>query len=384
MEEKLIKVLEEIVQLSAKALAQAKRDTAEMRKKFKLIEFNGDVEVMGRKKKLPNNVREFRPGYYQARKVINGLLFVEYASTPENASDKLKKAIAASKSQVDEAVAINPKKLTYGEWLTIWVDVYKKPNLTEGSLYQIDNIIRNHIPAWLKNLPLAQLTAILIQRALNEVESERMKEYTYTVYSDSLGWAYDLEYTKDIMRSVNAVKHERVTGRALSIEVQKEFLSAVEKIADIRLRKLFVFYLLSGVRPGEALTLTAKDFDYTNDVIHVHGTKNKYSDRFIPLFPEIKQLVENWLPQNDERLFPFTTNYISKFLKKILPGYTPKDLRHTYATRCKECGIPTDVYKQWLGHSKKSTVAETTYTHYETVNKIESKKFSLNPIIPKK
>lgn len=382
MEENLINILEQILQLSAAALSEVKRnviknDAAIFRQQFKLLK-SEDTNDMTKKKKLPPGVREFREDYYQARKTAFGISYIAYGSTPEEAAAKLKTAIAAPKTNIS-AVNINPAKTTYAEYLIIWRDTYKAPKLAEASLYQINNVIRHHMPDWLKALPLLKLTSILIQRALNEVKTDRMREYTYTVYSDSLGWAYDLELIKDIMRNVPAVRYDRKNGKAMTIAQQDDFIIKVEQLPDVRLHKLFKFYLLTGARLSEPLTMTASDFDIIKDSIHIPGTKNKYSDRTIPYFSQIKELVADWLPSDTSLLFPFTANFVANVMEDIFPDFTQKDLRHTFATRCKECGIPTDVYKQWLGHSKSSKVAETTYTHYDTVNIIESKKFTLYP-----
>lgn len=376
MKNKMMQTLESIVTLALDAIA-LERESIAKRSQIRIIQ--GDFTM---KKKLPANVREFRPGCYQGRKTVQGELVTVYGKTPEEAATKLYSAVQAvitRQESTPSAMDIDPSFFTFGEWLLLWRETYKVPKIAQSSLYQIDNVIKNHMPDWIKSLPLSKLTPLLIQRAINGVKSERMREYAYVEYSDSLRWAADLNLIPDLMRTVPAYKAERMPGKAFSVEQQARFLAAADRIADSRLGKLFRFYLLSGARPGEPLTMTAADFDYANDRIHIPGTKNKYSDRYIPFFPQIHDLVDGWLPSDGSRVFPYRADYIAKIMPDLMPGFTPKDLRHTFATRCKECGIPTDVYKQWLGHSKNSTVAEKTYTHYDNVFRIEARKFSLTP-----
>ena len=48
---------------------------------------------------------------------------------------------------------------------------------------------------------------------------------------------------------------------------------------------------------------------------------------------------------------------LTKDFKKIVPNHKLHDLRHTFATRCIENGIPMKVVQQWLGHSDYQTTA---------------------------
>ena len=61
--------------------------------------------------------------------------------------------------------------------------------------------------------------------------------------------------------------------------------------------------------------------------------------------------------------------------KKKLPGKThgtflyyypsdPKDAPNLYISRCKECGVSSEVVSIWAGHSLSGTITSTVYTHY--------------------
>lgn len=49
--------------------------------------------------------------------------------------------------------------------------------------------------------------------------------------------------------------------------------------------------------------------------------------------------------------------------KKLCPNHTLKDLRHTFTTRARECGIDNEVVAVWTGHSL-GNITSSVYTHF--------------------
>ena len=48
-----------------------------------------------------------------------------------------------------------------------------------------------------------------------------------------------------------------------------------------------------------------------------------------------------------------------------MPNHHLHDLRHTFITRCQECGIAREIVSLWAGHAADSSVTSTVYTHLE-------------------
>ena len=59
---------------------------------------------------------------------------------------------------------------------------------------------------------------------------------------------------------------------------------------------------------------------------------------------------------------------IATTLKRLFPNHHPHELRYTYITRCKECGVSGEVVMLWDGHSQDSDVktsrVDRGYTDY--------------------
>ena len=149
---------------------------------------------------------------------------------------------------------------------------------------------------------------------------------------------------------------------------------------DFRLQLFIELY--SGMRMGEINALKPDDIDLEKNIIRVHstisigtdskpfikeGAKTHNGNRDVPisraLEPYLQKALERQKPNKLNLLFcdrysgkPLRTsdvsNYFSRICKKAhIEPRGQHALRHTFATRCIEAGIPPVVLKKWLGHS---------------------------------
>ena len=242
-------------------------------------------------------------------------------------------------------------------WFKEWLEVYKKPYIK--TYKNIERVIRLHIPETLKNKELKTISPLEIQKNINSCNYGRTRLELFDVYHGALTMAYRLGLLeKDLAPLLIKPKHIRVMGEPLSAEELDEFYKAIEKT---RYHNAYMFYFLSGCRRSEALTLTENDVNFKENLLHIRGTKTAESDRYIPLFPELKTLLENTKTKNG-RYFPFNANRLSRTFKALCPAHKLHDLRHTFATRCLECGISIKVVQKWLGHTRLDTTANI-YSH---------------------
>ena len=75
--------------------------------------------------------------------------------------------------------------------------------------------------------------------------------------------------------------------------------------------------------------------------------------------------AKKFLPYIDfDRARITNLNTISTRMKRLFPEHHPHELRHTFISRCKECGVASEVVSIWAGHSLSGTITSTVYTHY--------------------
>lgn len=290
---------------------------------------------------------------------------------------------------------MNGQEWTLGAWLVEWYEIYKVPNLAPYSLRNIEQMIRIHIPEQLKRLTLSELTPYVIEKELVKLGRTRTGVYARQVLFSALGKAARLGFiSRNIMEGVEKIRYRKQRGKALSLSEQAEFLRVLEKS---RYKWLMLFYLHTGVRRTEALTLEWSDIDEIGRVILIRGTKTEGSFRYIPLTEDVAAILEGQRKQNKKErkarkqgkyhqapesiVFPFGREQTSREFKRLCPNHHLHDLRHTFITRCAESGVNVTVCQQIVGHST-ADMTLNVYTHVmDEFKRKELQKFTINPQI---
>ena len=87
------------------------------------------------------------------------------------------------------------------------------------------------------------------------------------------------------------------------------------------------------------------------------GQRQQY--RKIPIAPALRP----FLPLS-ERDLAVKNDVLTGNFKKLCPDHHLYDLRHTFTTRCQECGIAKQLVDLWTGHSDNRDMTASVYTHF--------------------
>lgn len=272
--------------------------------------------------------------------------------------------------------SMQPKssELKYKEWAQKWLETYKAPNASPAYMVNLDVCLRKHILPVFGERYLHEIDGMSIQLFLQQVKGDNTRSKCAAVLSDSLRKAYNLQMMP--FNPYLTVEYKRSSSkRELGALTHKEQAAVLEIIKDRkRLGRLYkrnmvaLTYLLlcTGIRPGEACALTASSFDFGAKVMYVKYSYDKVSKqikepktfagrREIPIEEPLITLLRKECRGNSSRIFPYNSDYIGHYYKKVFnmlnikyPAYI---LRHTCITNLYEFGLPAFYIKKWSGHS---------------------------------
>ena len=124
----------------------------------------------------------------------------------------------------------------------------------------------------------------------------------------------------------------------------------------------------TGFRRGELLKLRWALIDFTHQLITVEGRNAKSRQtRHVPLNNEAMSVLRRWREQSGggQRVFEVSTGFRtawSHLLKRAhITGFRWHDLRHHFASRLVQCGVPLNTVRDLLGHS--SVATSLRYAH---------------------
>lgn len=373
-------------------------------------------------KQLPAGITQRADGRYMARFQYKGEQYTLYHKTSVK---QLVKDMNNMKYELEHGLYASAKKVKIDEWYHAWMSEYKAHSIKKSTYDLYNTYYEIYIKDILGKKIIQDLKPIHIQKLYNDMAKRGLKENTIkkvnTIMRSMLQQAVKNEMLlKNPCVSVDIPKTEKVEKQILSAEHQDEFLKFVR--SSNRWKKyntLFTVALGTGMRIGELLALNWSDIDYNEKTIEINRTllylqnkdtkkfeyvmqtpKTKTSKRKIPLLDSLAFLLkkhrkeqqelrmslgDKWQPLDKEGFRnlvfttefgrPFDRNSINRAISSIVremnkkrekgnefPNFSPHCLRHTFATRCFENGIPPKVVQEYLGHTTIQMTMDL-YTH---------------------
>jgi integrase len=198
--------------------------------------------------------------------------------------------------------------------------------------------------------------------------------------SRAIGHPWSLLWPK-----VRKLEERKNVGRALSPIEQKRLLDGLKDRRTPHLPTLIPMLLLTGMRAGEALSLTWGQVDMLNQTLTVGRAKTSSgTGRTIPINGDLSSILSAhraWFterfgePKSEQHLFPWGKPVPSDPMRHatdITWGWDQlrkdtgvscrlHDLRHTFATRLAENGVSESTMLALMGHMSRSMLER--YSH---------------------
>lgn len=316
---------------------------------------------------------------------------------------------------------LNEDKLTVSDWFYSWLFDYMKQDLKPKSFQRYHGIYKNYIENTdFGNIKLNDLRTTHLQRHYKKLLDNGVTPTTIrqinTNLKTCLNEAERQGYIqKNWCKLVTLPKKEdNKEVKVLTKQEQEKFLEAIK---GHELELLYIVALGTGLRIGEILGLKWSDIDFKNNELHVNRSlqkaaiyegdkiaryevqettpKTKNSLRTIPIPQNIIKKLRTHKKEQNELILLLQEEYDNKnyvFCNKLgkpiedkRPGRNLKTiltsigiepikfhaLRHTYATRLFEAGIPPKTVQHLMGHSDIETTMNI-YTHVMKEQKLEA------------
>ena len=390
-----------------------------------------------RRKNGDGSIRELKNGSWEARIMIgrqpDGKKKMK-TFTRKTCKEALKALNDFNANRLD--IPSNASNLTVEQWLWTWFKDYVAINLKDATKVSYEGIIRNNLVPYIGRIKLADLKKVDIEKmyralltngridgkgGLSVKTIHNVALMLHKALDEAMKCEYITKNPADIA-NVPTLRSENRSRKEIEILSRQNQQALMEVCGDDVYGVAIKTDMYTGLRLGELLGLKWSDINFQAKTVTVsrqvnrlkdfspnaksktrlgiqEDTKTQSSHRTISLPEPLLEILlkhkekqeaskKSWGKsyQNMDMVFAredgfyidpatFRDHYQKKLKEAGLGHYTIHALRHTFATRALETGVPIKVVSQILGHSTVQITMDT-YSHVlpelqsESMNKI--------------
>ena len=305
-------------------------------------------------------VRREDTGVWEIRKQIEHIKI--YASSKDLAAAK-RKFIEKLHELATNSKPAEKKRLDFCEYIIQFIDTVKKPIVKEITYRSYVNAYRLYIAPSFKDKTIEEITRQYCQDFFNSFLSSgryRTAQIIYQLMNAAFNYAVQDELiSKSPMSFVRLPSMERGSSTALRLSEERELVEKCMRSIEKPTMQAVIFMLYTGIRRSELASAKVGDKFVTVSNAKIRRGKRQ-TVRNIPITPKLKAV----LSYITSSAFEVSPDRLTRTVKSLMPEHHSHELRHTFVSRCKECGVTPEVVSIWAGHTLNGTVTTTVYTHY--------------------
>ena len=345
----------------------------------------------------PSGVRSYYARFGRNRRIALGKVG---ALLPEEARDRCQKVLGNFAHGRHPLQGLNGKGPTLGQFIE---DVYaswvraNRPRTSENTLEKL----RRHFGTWFDE-PLTTITierleswkirrvnagcsgttllrdmftlssvlsravklAKLAENPIRKVEKPRIDRRPKIRFLDD---AEEFRLREALKARDAKMRMARASANVWRRERSREILPSLPHYGD-HVTPAVLLSINTGLRRGELLKLRWKSIDFARRLLTVEGPDSKTRQtRHVPLNGEAMRVLESWREQSGDgpRVFEISTGFKTAWghiLKRAnIVVFRWHDLRHHFASRLVQHGVPLNTVRDLLGHS--SIAMSLRYAH---------------------
>lgn len=259
--------------------------------------------------------------------------------------DELPEKFIAAVQAIETGNNLSNVPTNFHEFATYFFETFWRRTVAKETFKTETNRYKNHIQPAFGSLAIKNITPAMCQALLDGITAKGYGKTADEVYG-RLNQIFEAAIKHGLIKYnplalVVYVAHECKNGKALTKEEERRLL---ELTAGTVWQLMFAVALYTGLRPNEYKTARIED----NFIIAVNSKRKngKIEYKKIPITPMLRPYLVGI-----EKLRFYVPQRIREKLRAIMPGFTLKDLRKTFNSRCIECGVNEYARKLFMGHS---------------------------------
>ncbi len=250
----------------------------------------------------------------------------------------------------------------FSDYVRQWLEI-KRKTTKESTYKEYERLCRFNLIATFDGMSIGETTRVVIQNYLFKIVDEG-KHRTAEKLSQLMTCIFDLA-CEDLnipspMKKIVLPYYETKKGNCFTLEEESKLVKFCIENKDNVASSALLVRLYFGLRKSDIGTIEVKDNQLTCVTSKTRLSRGEVK-RTIPFTPVFKRV----LPYVDfKRTKRVNLNSLQTAMKRLFPEHHSHELRHTFISRCKESGVPSEVVSIWAGHSLGGTITTTVYTHY--------------------
>jgi len=293
-------------------------------------------------------------------------------SSPANtlAGAKAYEASLRGKLALGQPIEDTPKEsINFSLFADKWFNTYVMTNNKPSEQLNKRMAIKNHLKPFFGKMDIDKINTLNTEEFKAKKQAEGKCNKSINNYLGMLGKCLNCAEEWGLIDKAPRIKPLKVPPQKFRFfpeEKYSQILDEAKKI-DEEFYEMVLFTLRTGVRVGELKALKWEDIDFRNKNVTIKrsivngivGSPKSNKIRTIPLAQDILEVLKakKQTPNYSELFNPQKSRFslnraLNRICKKLNFGVSSwHDLRHTFASKLSNNGVPLQVIQALLGHS---------------------------------